>query len=88
MSVIRKSGALVATVALACAPASAQAPAVLAPSQKNFDKWLTFIRPDQTERAYQRIAWRNRFWPAVAEARKLGRPILLWAMNGHPLGCT
>ncbi len=88
MSPIPSLRASIVTAALVCAPASAQAPAVLAPSQQNFDKWLTFIRPDETERAYQQIAWRNRFWPAVAEARKLGRPILLWTMNGHPLGCT
>ena len=36
----------------------------------------------------ERIGWRNEFWPAVEEARRLGRPILLWTMNGHPLGCT
>lgn len=76
------------TGSLLCAPLLAQAPAVLTPSQQNFDDWLTFIRPSDAERAYLQIAWRNRFWPAVAEARELGRPILLWTMNGHPLGCT
>jgi hypothetical protein len=24
----------------------------------------------------------------VKEAQEKDRPILLWAMNGHPLGCT
>ena len=25
---------------------------------------------------------------AINEARETDRPILLWAMNGHPLACT
>jgi hypothetical protein len=44
--------------------------------------------PDATELAYLDVGWRNAFWPAVQEARALGRPILFWTMNGHPLGCT
>lgn len=60
----------------------------LAPDATNFQKWLTFIQPDAREQAYKEIPWRNKFWPAVQEAKELGRPILLWTMNGHPLGCT
>jgi hypothetical protein len=62
-----------------------QAPA---PSAENYERWLAFIQPDAKEQAYKEIDWRNEFWPAVLEARELGRPILLWTMNGHPLGCT
>ena len=58
------------------------------PTPKNFDRWLKFISPNEEERSFERIGWRNQFWPAVEEARRLGRPILLWTMNGHPLGCT
>jgi len=47
-----------------------------------------FIRPSADELSFEDIGWRNAFWPAVQEARALGRPILLWTMNGHPLGCT
>jgi hypothetical protein len=71
-------------VALLCALAL-QAPV---PSAENYERWLTFIQPDAKEQAYKEIDWRNEFWPAVLEARELGRPILLWTMNGHPLGCT
>ena len=52
------------------------------------DQWAAFIRPSEDELSFERIGWRNAFWPAVEEARELGRPILLWTMNGHPLGCT
>ena len=64
------------------------APQAVVPDAQNFREWITFIQPDAREQAYKDIAWRNEFWPAVQEARELGRPILLWTMNGHPLGCT
>lgn len=52
------------------------------------DAVAEFVRPAGHELSFEKIAWRNAFWPAVTEARELGRPILLWTMNGHPLGCT
>ena len=58
------------------------------PNASNYERWLKFIKPDAQEQAYKEIDWRNHFWTAVQEAKKLGRPILLWTMNGHPLGCT
>jgi hypothetical protein len=58
------------------------------PDESNYTDWLAFIRPSSEELSFEQIGWRNQFWPAVQEARKLGRPILLWTMNGHPLGCT
>lgn len=58
------------------------------PGAKTFQALLTQIQPSATEAAYKEIGWRNEFWPAVQEAKKLGRPILFWTMNGHPLGCT
>lgn len=61
---------------------------VVEPNAENFRQWLKFIQPDAQEQAYKEVDWRNHFWTAVQEARKLGRPILLWTMNGHPLGCT
>ncbi len=58
------------------------------PTATNFASLLKFIQPDAKEQAYKEISWRNEFWPAVLEAKRLGRPILFWTMNGHPLGCT
>ena len=65
-----------------------KAPQSLIPEAKNLDPWADFIRPSRDELLYESIGWRNQFWPAVQEAKELGRPILLWTMNGHPLGCT
>jgi hypothetical protein len=63
-------------------------PQAVEPNAENYRQWLTFIQPDAKEQAYKEIDWRNKFWDAVQEAKGLGRPILLWTMNGHPLGCT
>ncbi len=58
------------------------------PNAENYQRWLTFIQPDAKEQTYKEIDWRVKFWDGVIEAKELGRPILLWTMNGHPLGCT
>ncbi|MFT4710695.1 MAG: hypothetical protein ACI8Q9_001826 [Planctomycetota bacterium] len=55
---------------------------------ENFEALAELIRPSDDERKFEDVGWRNEFWPAVLEARELGRPVLLWTMNGHPLGCT
>ena len=34
------------------------------------------------------LGWRTELGAASAEAKALQRPILLWAMNGHPCGLT
>lgn len=68
--------------------AKSDAPESQTPDRKNFTAWADFIRPNSEELKFESIGWRNQFWPAVQEAKKLGRPILLWTMNGHPLGCT
>lgn len=76
------------TTLLALVLQAPQSPTVPVPTAANFRQWMEFIEPDATETAYRGIAWRNEFWPAVQEAKALGRPILFWTMNGHPLGCT
>ena len=46
------------------------------------------IRPDADEDRWASIPWRTSLWSARQEAAKDGKPILLWEMDGHPLGCT
>ncbi len=38
--------------------------------------------------AWRGVRWHRHLDEAAEEARQLGRPILLWAMNGHPCGET
>ena len=46
------------------------------------------VLPSAEELAFRERGWRPTFWEAVVEAQRRRTPILLWAMNGHPLGCT
>jgi hypothetical protein len=49
---------------------------------------LEVIRPTSDEDRWATIPWRINLWEARKEAAKEGKPILLWEMDGHPLGCT
>ncbi len=46
------------------------------------------VKPAASEDRWARIPWRTSLWQARQEAAKAGKPILLWEMDGHPLGCT
>ena len=45
------------------------------------------IRPCEGEDAFDNIAWLTTIHDARVKAAKEGKPILLWEMDGHPLGC-
>jgi hypothetical protein len=53
-----------------------------------FASWRDRIRPKAAERCFETVHWLPTFWDAVMTAQKEDKPILLWAMNGHPLACT
>ena len=57
-------------------------------SEQTFADLRDFIRPTPSEMRWQEIPWRTTFWSAVQEAQAADKPILAWAMNGHPLACT
>jgi hypothetical protein len=57
-------------------------------TEENYAHWRDFIRPAAAEQQWQEIQWRPVFWEALIEAQKADKPILMWAMNGHPLACT
>ena len=46
------------------------------------------IKPDRAEDAWAAIPWQTDLWQARKTAAEQGKPILLWEMDGHPLGCT
>ena len=70
-------------------PGEVQPPPVVPElSDANLRHWIDFIRPADDDKKWERLDWRSELGSAVAEAKALDRPILLWAMNGHPLGCT
>lgn len=75
------------TVMLAALSAIAAAP----PGElndKSLASWRDWIRPKAEERSVESVAWRPTLWDGVMDAQKEDKPILMWAMNGHPLACT
>lgn len=88
MGTLRSFGAIALLSFASSFAAQSEAPSSLTPDAKNLEAWANFIRPNDDELSYEKIGWRSSFWPAIEEARRLGRPVLLWTMNGHPLGCT
>lgn len=57
-------------------------------NNKTFATWRDRIRPQEKERGFETVKWLPTFWGAVIAAQKADKPILLYAMNGHPLACT
>jgi hypothetical protein len=57
-------------------------------NDRTYAQWRDHIRPSAAELSWQKVPWRATFWDAVLEAQRQEKPILLWAMNGHPLACT
>ena len=53
-----------------------------------FEELRDFVRPTKDETGWRDLGWHPTLWGAVVAAHRAKKPILLWAMNGHPLGCT
>jgi hypothetical protein len=70
---------------LVAAPA-ASAVEPIRPEQ--FDKLRALIKPGQGEDRWSQIPWQTDLLQARKLAAAQGRPMLLWEMDGHPLGCT
>jgi hypothetical protein len=51
-------------------------------------KYRAQIVPPASQARYEELGWRSTLWSGVLQAQREDRPILLWAMNGHPLACT
>lgn len=59
---------------------------LLTPAQ--FKQARSVICPQPGEDKWEQINWRTNLWEARREAALAGKPILLWEMDGHPLGCV
>ncbi len=57
-------------------------------TESTYARYRSLLQPKPEELRWQGIAWRPKLWDAVIEAHRVKKPILLWTMNGHPLGCT
>ena len=59
-----------------------------ASDQAQFTKLLAVIKPSEQSEKWQQIPWSSSLWEARKQAAREGKPILLWEMDGHPLGCV
>ena len=77
---------------IAAASIAALAPQLSARETKvdesNFAELHALIQPRPDELAWQSIPWRTNLWEARIDAARTGKPIYLWEMDGHPMGCT
>jgi hypothetical protein len=72
---------------LLSAPAATLWPAEpIAP--EHFAKLHALIKPAAGEDKWAEIPWLTSLWEARKKAAAEGKPILLWEMDGHPLGCV
>ena len=68
-------------------PAAAPA-AAPAPTPDQFENIQALIKPAGEEAKWEQIPWMASLWQARIKAATAGKPILLWEMDGHPLGCV
>ena len=59
-----------------------------APASSSLDDWQQYIWPADDEVRWMKIPWHPTFGGGLAAAGRAGKPLLFYAMNGHPLGCT
>ena len=50
----------------------------------SYEELRDTILPRAEELKWTEIPWRATFWESVIEAQGRDKPLLLWAMNGHP----
>lgn len=57
-------------------------------NEQNYRVWREHILPQQSELNWQKVPWLTTFKDGILAANAAQKPLLLWTMNGHPLGCT
>ena len=81
MNLARKLSSLI----IACASLMGQAEPVL--NDARFTDLMARLAPDPKSR-WRSIPWRIDLLAARNEAAIANKPLFVWAMDGHPLGCT
>ncbi len=83
-----RSVTLLTVAAWVAASFSAWARAAEPVPAKQFENLHALIKPKPTEMKWTQIPWLASLWDARQKAAAAGKPILLWEMDGHPLGCV
>ena len=77
---------LLACLGLSLSAVTAQPAEPIKPEQ--LGKLHALIKPQADEDRWTQIPWQISLWEARKQAAAEGKPILLWEMDGNPLGCT
>ena len=56
-------------------------------TEAEFQKLHRELQPN-LKATWRTIPWKTSVLDAQAAAAREGKPIFIWAMDGHPLGCT
>jgi hypothetical protein len=75
-------------LALGLVQADSPSPGAASLSPERFARLQATIKPRPGEDKWDEIPWMTSLWQARKRAAAEGKPILLWEMDGHPLGCT
>lgn len=54
----------------------------------NHEALLAHVVPSEEELRWRAIPWRATLGDGLRDGAATRKPVLLWAMNGHPLGST
>jgi hypothetical protein len=68
--------------------ADQQGPKTVRLTDANYAKLFEQVHPTAAELGWKTVSWIPAVWDGIVEGQKSDRPILMWIMNGHPLGCT
>jgi hypothetical protein len=63
-------------------------PAAAAPAPQKTADLLEVIAPSKSEQVWLQIPWETDLATARRKAVAQNKPVFLWEMDGHPLGCT
>jgi hypothetical protein len=55
---------------------------------KDLTSTINSLLPTQAEEIWLSVPWRTNLMAARLESQDSKKPMFLWVMNGHPLGCT
>ncbi|MDA0745897.1 MAG: hypothetical protein O2954_05220 [bacterium] len=53
-----------------------------------FETLFEACRPKASGERWTQVPWIGELWPGRQEAARTEKPLFIWAMNGHPLGCV
>jgi hypothetical protein len=57
-------------------------------STPTLESKVASVLPTPQEERWLQIPWRTNLMRARSESQQAGKPLFLWIMDGHPLGCT